>query len=107
MAPAASTGLARLAAGDERGFHDVLGPTVPLSRHIFKAPTRFYKTGVVFLAYLNGLQDHFTMVGGQQSTRSLPHLAELFRLADDARVLRDPELAAARMRKVAAVHGIE
>jgi hypothetical protein len=107
VAPAASTGLARLAAGDEKGFHEVLGPTVPLSRHIFKAPTRFYKTGVVFLAYLNGLQDHFTMVGGQQSTRSLSHLAELFRLADDAQVLRDPELAAARMRKVAAVHGIE
>ena len=107
VAPAASAGLSRLAAGDEPGFHEVLGPTVPLSRHIFKAPTRFYKTGVVFLAYLNGLQDHFTMVGGQQSARSLPHLAELFRLADDARVLRDPELAAARMRKVAAVHGIE
>ena len=67
---------------------------MPLSRHIFKAPTRFYKTGVVFLAYLNGLQDHFLMVGGQQSARSLVHLAELFRLADKARVLRDPELAA-------------
>ncbi len=107
VAPAASTGLSRLAAGDEQGFHEVLGPTVPLSRHIFRAPTRFYKTGVVFLAYLNGLQDHFTMVGGQQSTRSLPHLAELFRLADEARVLRDPELAAVRMRKVAAVYGIE
>ena len=77
-----------------QGFHDILEPTVPLSRHIFKAPTRFYKTGVVFLAYLNGLQDHFVMVGGQQSARSLLHLAELFRLADKARVLRDPELAA-------------
>jgi gamma-glutamyltranspeptidase len=66
---------------------------VPLSRHIFKAPTRFYKTGVVFLAYLNGLQDHFAMVGGQQSARSLQHLSELFRLADKARVLADPELA--------------
>ena len=70
---------------------------MPLSRHIFKAPTRFYKTGVVFLAYLNGLQDHFTMVGGQQSARSTLHLAELFRLADAAGLLRDPELAAARM----------
>ena len=65
-----------------RSFHDILAPTVPLSRHIFKAPTRFYKTGVVFMAYLNGLQDHFTMVGGQESARSTLHLAELFRLAD-------------------------
>jgi hypothetical protein len=79
---------------------------VPLSRHIFKAPTRFYKTGVVFLAYLNGLQDHFVMVGGQESARSLLHLAELFRLADAAGVLGDPELAAARMKRVLAVHGI-
>jgi Protein of unknown function (DUF993) len=79
---------------------------VPLSRHIFKAPTRFYKTGVVFLAYLNGLQDHFLMIGGQQSARSLVHLAELFRLADAARVLRDPELATDRMRKVLAVGGV-
>jgi len=66
IAPAASYALSRLAAGDEAGFHDVLGPTVPLSRHIFKAPTRFYKTGIVFMAYLNGHQDHFTMVGGQE-----------------------------------------
>ena len=87
IAPAASYALSRLAAGDEAGFHDVLGPTVPLSRHIFKAPTRFYKTGVVFMAYLNGHQDHFTMVGGQESTRSTVHLAELFRLADKAGLL--------------------
>jgi hypothetical protein len=65
IAPAASYALSRLAAGDEAGFRDVLEPTVPLSRHIFKAPTRFYKTGIVFMAYLNGHQDHFTMVGGQ------------------------------------------
>ncbi|CAH1648315.1 conserved hypothetical protein [Hyphomicrobiales bacterium] len=107
IAPAASAGLARLGAGDEAGFHDILAPTVPLSRHIFKAPTRFYKTGVVFLAYLNGLQDHFTMLGGQQSARSIVHLAELFRLADAARCLKDPDLAAARMRKVLAVAGVE
>ena len=81
----------------KNGFFDILEPTVPLSRQIFKAPTRFYKTGVVFLAYLNGLQDHFVMVGGQESARSLLHLAELFRLADKAGVLRDPELAAERM----------
>src|SRR5947207_3796787 len=106
IAPAASAGLARLAEGDLQGFHGILEPTVPLSRHIFKAPTRFYKTGVVFLAWLNGLQDHFVMVGGQESARSLVHLAELFRLADKARVLHDPELAAARMTKLMAVHGV-
>jgi hypothetical protein len=106
IAPAASAGLARLAAGDLQGFHGILEPTVPLSRHIFKSPTRFYRTGVVFLAWLNGLQDHFIMVGGQESARSLIHLAELFRLADKARVLHDPELAAARMTKLLAAHGL-
>src|SRR5437899_3584932 len=106
IAPAASYALSRLAAGDEAGFHDVLGPTVPLSRHIFKAPTRFYKTGVVFMAYLNGHQDHFTMVGGQESTRSTLHLAELFRLADKAGLLANPELATRRMQTVLATRGI-
>jgi hypothetical protein len=106
IAPAASASLARLAAGDLQGFHGILEPTVPLSRHIFKAPTRFYKTGLVFLAWLNGLQDHFVMVGGQESARSLIHLAELFRLADKARVLHDPDLAAARMKGLLAVHGL-
>jgi Protein of unknown function (DUF993) len=80
---------------------------VPLSRHIFKAPTRFYKTGVVLMAYLNGHQDHFTMAGGQESARSTVHLAELFRLADAAGLLRDPQLAVARMRKVMAVRGVD
>ena len=103
IAPAASAALAELARRRRgRAFTRILAPTVPLSRHIFKAPTRFYKTGVVFLAYLNGLQDHFMMVGGQQSARSLLHLAELFRLADAAGVLRDPELAADRMSCVLA-----
>ena len=74
--------LTSLAAGDNKTFHEILAPTVPLSRHIFKAPTRFYKTGVVFMAYLNGHQDHFTMIGGQESARSTVHLAEMFRLAD-------------------------
>jgi hypothetical protein len=106
IAPAASAGLARLAKGDVQGFHGILEPTVPLSRHIFKDPTRFYKTGVVFLAWLNGLQDHFLMIGGQESARSLLHLAELFRLADKARVLHDPDRAAARMTKLLAVHGL-
>jgi hypothetical protein len=107
IAPAASYALSRLAAGDAQGFNDVLGPTVPLSRHIFKAPTRFYKTGIVFMAYLNGHQDHFTMVGGQESTRSTLHLAELFRLADQAGLLANPELATRRMKAVLALRGIE
>jgi hypothetical protein len=107
IAPAASYALSRLAASDTQGFHDVLGPIVPLSRHIFKAPTRFYKTGIVFMAYLNGHQDHFTMVGGQESTRSTLHLAELFRLADQAGLLANPELATRRMKTVLAVRGVE
>jgi hypothetical protein len=107
IAPAASAALIRLTAGDQAGFRDLLAPTVALSRHIFKAPTRFYKTGIVFLAYLNGLQNHFHMIGGQQSARSLQHLAELFRLADAARVLRNPDVAAERMGTLMALGGIE
>jgi hypothetical protein len=106
IAPAASAALAALGQGDAAGFHALLAPTVPLSRHIFAAPTRFYKTGVVFLAWLNGLQGHFSMVGGQESARSVQHFAELFRLADQARVLADPELAARRMRAFLSVHGV-
>lgn len=106
IAPAVGGALAALAGGDLAGFHAILASTVPLSRHIFRAPTRFYKTGVVFMAWLNGHQDHFTMVGGQQSARSLRHLAELFRLADRAGLLRDPDLAAARMRTLLALHGV-
>jgi hypothetical protein len=106
IAPAASAALTALARGDEAGFHAILGPTVPLSRHIFRAPTRFYKTGLVFMAWLNGLQDHFVMVGGQQSARHVVHLAELFRLADAAGLLRDPGMACARMRALLATHGI-
>jgi hypothetical protein len=86
-------GAGALAAATRRASTRILAPTVPLSRHIFQAPTRFYKTGVVFMAWLNGHQDHFVMVGGQQSTRSLPHLAELFRLADAAGLIEQPELA--------------
>ena len=107
IAPAASAALAKLAQNDLDAFHAILAPTVPLSRHIFKAPTRFYKTGVVFLAYLNGFQDHFQMLGGQQSARSIQHLSELFRLADTARVLRDPDLATYRMKTILATVGIE
>jgi hypothetical protein len=107
IAPAAAAALGELAAGRTDAFHDMLGPTVPLSRHIFAAPTRFYKTGVVFMAWLNGHQSHFTMVGGQQSARSLPHFAELLRLADAAGLLRDPGLAAHRMRTLLALHGVD
>ncbi|NTJ65139.1 dihydrodipicolinate synthase family protein [Agrobacterium rhizogenes] len=107
VAPAASAALAKLAENDLDAFHAILAPTVPLSRHIFKAPTRFYKTGVVFLAYLNGFQDHFQMLGGQQSARSIQHLSELFRLADTARVLRDPDLATYRMKAILTTVGID
>jgi len=106
IAPLASAALSALAAGDRAHFDAILAPTVPLSRHIFAAPTRFYKTGVVFMAWLNGHQSHFTMVNGQQSARSIVHLAELFRLADAASLLRDPDAAVARMRTLVALHGI-
>ncbi|WP_298926667.1 dihydrodipicolinate synthase family protein [uncultured Ramlibacter sp.] len=106
IAPAASAALGELAQGNLDKFHAILGPTVPLSRHIFAAPTRFYKTGVVFMAWLNGHQKHFTMVGGQQSTRSLVHFAELFRLADAANLLEQPELALRRMKTLLTLHGV-
>ncbi|HUR90013.1 MAG TPA: dihydrodipicolinate synthase family protein [Ramlibacter sp.] len=107
IAPAASAALGELAQGKADKFHAILGPTVAVSRHIFQAPTRFYKTGVVFMAWLNGHQSHFTMVGGQQSTRSLQHFAELFRLADKANLLEKPELAVQRMKTLLAFNGIE
>jgi Protein of unknown function (DUF993) len=106
IAPAVGGALASLSRNDLVGFHEILAPTVPLSRHIFRAPTRFYKTGVVFMAWLNGHQDHFVMVGGQQSARSIQHFSELFRLADAAGLLRDPDLAVARMRALLATHGV-
>ncbi len=106
IAPIASAALSGLGRGDTEGYHRLLDPTVPLSRHVFRAPTRFYKTGVVLLAYLNGHQDHFVMIGGQQSARSALHMAELFRLADQAGVLRDAELATRRMSILLVTHGI-
>lgn len=107
IAGAAARALSALGAGDDKAYRDAFDPTVPLSRHIFKAPTRYYKTGVVFMAYLNGHQDHFTMVGGQESTRSTMHLAELVRLANDARLFTDPEDAVRRARSVFAARGVE
>ena len=106
IAPAASQALSHLSRNEKTQYHEVLAPTVPLSRHIFRAPTRFYKTGVVFMAWLNGHQDHFVMVGGQQSARHVLHLAELFRLADAAGLLADPPLACARMKQLLTINGI-
>jgi hypothetical protein len=106
IAPAASGALQALDAGDAAAFASILAPTVPLSRHIFQAPTYSYKTGVVFLAYLNGHQTHFRMVGGKESARSVVHLAELYRLADAAGLLVDADRAADRMRSVLLVAGV-
>jgi hypothetical protein len=106
IAPAASAALAAHARGDLDEYWKIFEPTVPLSRHLFKAPTRFYKTGIVFLAYLNGHQSHFVMIGGQESGRSLLHLVEAFKLADAAGLIRDPDMAASRMNDVLRIHGV-
>jgi Protein of unknown function (DUF993) len=106
IAPAAAGALGALDAGDPEGFQALLAPTVPLARHVFAAPTQYYKTGIVFLAYLNGHQRHFRMVGGLESGRSVVHLARLLVLADEAGLLRDPELGADRMRPVLALAGV-
>jgi hypothetical protein len=105
IAPAASQALSLLSENRTEDYHATLAPTVPLSRHIFCAPTRFYKTGVVFMAWLNGHQDHFIMVGGDESARNILHFSELFRLADAAGLLSDPPLACARMKQLLATHG--
>ncbi len=106
IAPIASSALVRLGAGDEDGFHAQMEPTLPLARHLFRSPTQFYKTGIAFLAHLNGHQGHFTMLGAQEGARSTLHLAEAFRLADQAGALRDSDLALARMRQIMAVRGV-
>ncbi|MCX7889123.1 MAG: dihydrodipicolinate synthase family protein [Rhodobacteraceae bacterium] len=105
LAPLVAEAVGRLGAGDVAGFRRILDPTVPLARTIFRAPTRFYKTGVVFLAWLNGFQDHFVMLAGAQAMRPLPHFCEVFRLADGCGLLRDPDLAVARMRRLLALYG--
>ncbi|MBH69266.1 MAG: dihydrodipicolinate synthase family protein [Rhodospirillaceae bacterium] len=106
IAPAASQALEALARGDSVKFHDILRPTVALSREIFKSPTQYYKAGIAFLAWLNGVQKHFVMVGGLQSSREINHYAEVFRLADRANLLVDPDLAISRMRSLLALHGL-
>lgn len=107
IAPAASAALHALDEGDLLTYDAILEKTVPLSRHIFQEPTFSYKTGIVFLAYLNGHQEHFRMIGGKESSRSIKHLSDLFVLADQAGVLADPELAARRMKPVLALAGIQ
>lgn len=111
IAPAASAAL--LALNDEdraagtKAFREILDPTVALSRELFRAPTQYYKTGIVFLAYLNGHQDHFTMLGAQQGARSILHLSRVFRHAASIGLFADPECAAGRMRTILALHGVE
>jgi hypothetical protein len=107
IAPLAAEGLHLLDEGDIDGYHAVMDPTVPLSRAMFETPTYHYKTGVVFLAYLRGLQSHFTMLGGQQGARSIGHLARLFRLADQAGLITDGDLAVTRMLPILAASGID
>jgi hypothetical protein len=107
IAPAASQALEALAENDVFRFRALLGPTVPLSREIFKKPTQFYKAGIAYLAWLNGAQDHFIMPAGFQSSREIAHYAEVFRLADNAGLLARPELAEHRMSTLLALHGIE
>jgi len=106
LAPAAAFAMSRLAAGDRQGFHAVLDPTVPLARLIFRAPTQHYKTGVVFLAWLNGFQDHFIMLNGAQAMRPLPYFTAVFRLADGCGLLRDPDLAVRRMKSLLTLYGV-
>ncbi|MCO6049653.1 dihydrodipicolinate synthase family protein [Mesorhizobium sp. RP14(2022)] len=106
VAPAASLGLSCLAEGDGEGFRAAIEPTVPLSRKIFEAPTQYYKAGVVFLAWLNGHQNHFSMPAGLQSARGILHYVDVFRFADQADVLDDPDLAVMRMRTLLAMNGL-
>ncbi|WP_434589697.1 dihydrodipicolinate synthase family protein [Streptomyces sp. A5-4] len=106
LGPLAAEAVRVLDTGNSKGFRELLDPTVELSRHLFQPPTRFYKTGVVLLAWLAGHQSHFTMVGGLQSARSLPHLARAYELADGLGLFPDPALAESRMRSLLTVHGV-
>ncbi|MCU0831886.1 MAG: dihydrodipicolinate synthase family protein [Rhizobiaceae bacterium] len=106
IAPAASQALDALAKGDHQTYHALLAPTVPLSREIFRAPTRFYKAGIALLSWLNGHQAHFIMPGGFQSARDITHYADVYRLGAAARLLAKPDLAEARMRILLGLHGL-
>jgi len=103
IAPVAAVALGELAAGNVARFRELLDPTVALSREIFRAPTRHYKAGVVFLAWLNGHQRHFSMAAGLQSARGAAHYARVFELADQSGALSDPELACRRMQALLSV----
>jgi hypothetical protein len=106
LAAPARAALTRLDEGDVTGYRAILEPTVPMARHMFAAPTSAYKTGVVFIAWLNGHQEHFRMLNGAENARSLGHLVTLFRLADEAGALADPDLAVERMRRFLAATGV-
>lgn len=106
IAPAAAAALNALAQGDQHRYHEIFAPTLPLARHIFASPTQYYKSGIVFLAWLNGHQSHFTLPGGMQSARSITHYSELFRLADEAGLLENVDVASERMWLLGRLHGI-
>ncbi|MEO9167429.1 MAG: DUF993 family protein, partial [Aestuariivirga sp.] len=106
IAPAASQALSALALGKVDKFHALLAPTVPLSRLIFRSPTQHYKTGIVFLAWLNGYQDHFIMIAGAQALRPLGYFVQCFKLAEQAGLLRKPDLAVKRMKQLLALYGV-
>ncbi len=106
IAPVAAAALRCLGAGDVAGYRARLAPTVALSRRIFEAPTQYYKSGIVLLAWLNGFQRHFVMIGGLHSARGIVHYADVFRRADACGLLRDPERAAARMRALCLTAGV-
>lgn len=107
LGPLAAGAVRLLDTGDVQGFRALLDPTVELSRHLFQPPTRFYKTGVVFLAWLAGHQSHFAMVGGLQSARSLPHLARAYELADGLGLFPDPKLAEEWMKTLLSLYGVD
>jgi len=107
LAPAAANAVQKLTHGDTKGFRATLDPTVPLARLIFRSPTQYYKTGVVFLAWLNGFQDHFVMLNGAQAMRPLPYFVGCFKMADECGLLRDPDVATARMKRLLSVYGMD
>ena len=107
IAPAVSLALEALARGKIEKYRNILEPTVPLSREIFKKPTQYYKAGITFLAWLNGMQSHFSMLGGMQSSRELNHYAEIFRLADKSNLLAQPDISVSRMKSLLSVYGVE
>ncbi len=106
VAPNAAAAIRALDAGDVERYRAILEPTEALARQVFAAPTQYYKTGVAFLAWLNGHQPGFQMVGGLHSARSIPHLSEIVRLANDAFALEQPEVAARRWNNYLAVNGL-